>query len=659
MAKKRSVLPAGAGRGIVPLGVTGTGQEFIFAAAVPKNHAGERECGLLLYKKGEKEPEQELAMEARPGQGEVCVVRVTLSEPENYEYNYRMNGKVITDPYARLVRGNESYGSVCTEPRGAVYTEDFSWDGDQPLGIPLPDVILYKFHVRGFTRNPNSGVRHKGTFAGAAEKIPYLKKLGINTVLLMPCVEFLEASAEKRVHGHSAEFLRFCKEHPDIEQTEKRLMGEMNPSKKINYWGYGAKCWYFAPKASYAADSGNPVRELKSMIKQMHANGIQVFLELAFDPGLPCLLVTDCLRYWAAEYHIDGFQISGSPLFYAAAASDPYLKDRILIADGWPDGCDPDGRRLAVYQREFSHHVRKFLKGDGGQAEAFAESMRRNPSGFGTINYITDQNGFTLYDLYSYEEKHNHANGENNRDGITWNFGWNCGQEGPAKSRAIQRLRLRMVRNALTALMLAQGTPLLYAGDEYLNSQGGNNNAYCQDNETGWVDWKKTKAKQELFEYTRKLIAVRKSHAAMHSARELTGADRMRTGRPDISFHGVRAWFPDYAEYSHTLGILLNGSYAGDQTDLYAIFNMHWEGMEFDLPQCAPDRRWHLLLDTSGEESGAAEPANRCPVPERTIRLFEERTAQEEEAEQEESSAREERNSNEEESQPVLESDRI
>ena len=188
-----------------------------------------------------------------------------------------------------------------------------------------------------------------------------------------------------------------------------------------------------------------------------------------------------------------------------------------------------------------------------------------------------------------------------------------------------------MVKNALAALLLAQGTPLIYAGDEYLNSQNGNNNAYCQDNETGWVDWKKTRARQELLEYTRRLIALRKSYAALHNSKELNGADRMRTGRPDISFHGVRAWFPDYAEYSHTLGILLNGSYSGEEEDVYMIFNMHWEAMEFDLPKCAPGRRWHMLLDTSGEGAREIpETKERCRVPGRTVVVLTEKADGEE-----------------------------
>ena len=632
MVNKKSALHTAAGGAVVPLGVTGMGQEFMFAAAVPESRTGERECRLLLYKKGEETSEQEFAMEPEPGQGEVHTVRVKLPNPEEYEYNYKINGSIITDPYARLVRGNETYGRVCSETRGAILTETFGWGNALSPRIPLSEVILYKLHVRGFTMNSNSGVKHKGTFAGVAEKIPYLKKLGINTVLLMPCVELLEASGRNLVHGHSAEFLKFYKEHPDAEMTEKRLREEMNEKEvRINYWGYGAKCWYFAPKASYAADSLNPVREMKRMIKQLHENHIQVFLEFVFDLAMPCMLSLDCLRYWAMEYRIDGFQISGSQALYSAAAEDPYLKDRTLIADGWPWGCEPGRRRLAVYQRDFSHHVRRFLKGDGGQAEAFAENMKRNPSGFGTVNYITDQNGFTLYDLYSYEEKHNQENGENNRDGNDYNFGWNCGQEGPAKSRAIQKLRLQMVKNALAALLLAQGTPLIYAGDEYLNSQNGNNNAYCQDNETGWVDWKKTRARQELLEYTRRLIALRKSYAALHNSKELGGADRMRTGRPDISFHGVRAWFPDYAEYSHTLGILLNGSYSGEEEDVYMIFNMHWEAMEFDLPKCAPGRRWHMLLDTSGDGAHEIpEPKECCCVPGRTVVVLTEKADGEE-----------------------------
>ena len=600
-------------------GIEQTGDTICFTTAVPE----EQECSLILYKKGSREEEIAIPMERSTRYGDLRSVEIKKLPIGKYEYNYRIDGRIVTDPYARRISGRETWGQAVEESgqiRGCIISDQFDWEDDEPLKLPYRDIVAYATHVRGFTRHATSGVRKKGTFAGIQEKIPYLKSLGINQLELMPVYEFAETEEwdEKR---------------PPIRKngkTEEVLM---------NYWGY-TDSYYFAPKASYAA-SKDPVRELKTLVKELHKNGIELVLEFYFPKGMQTARVLDCIRYWVLEYHIDGVHVNRDHTPVEALAQEPLLSHTKILSEGfgleeiYGERKRPSFRNLAEYNDGFQMDMRRFLKGDEGMIPAFIWRERRNPDRCAVMNYAAGHNGFTLLDVVSYDEKHNEANGEDNRDGTDYNYSWNCGEEGPSRKKKTLELRSRQLRNAFLMLFLAQGVPVLYGGDERGNSQSGNNNVYCQDNELSWIKWKPGKDWEFLEKYVRKLIAFRKAHPVFHQERELHQTDYLSCGHPDISYHGKRAWLGDFENYSRSVGVLYAGDYieansGGSERDdsFYVAYNMHWVAHEFALPGLAGGREWVVAIDTGVEGVGGIYPEGQEPVlpkqrtvtvPERTI----------------------------------------
>ncbi len=598
-------------------GVRKLGEDTCFTAAVPDKKA----CSLLLYRKGRKEPEAVIPMEGSGQYGDLRSLLVKGLPADRYEYNYEIDGQVVTDPYACRIAGRESFGKpVKEELKGRICSGTFEWEGDRPLRLPYEEVVAYAAHVRGFTKHSTSRVKAKGTFAGIKEKIPYLKELGINQLELMPVYEFSELSSM---------------DDPKLKKYAPMDGGE----PRINYWGYSPKAFYFAPKASYAA-SDNPVQELKELIRELHRSGIEIVLEFYFPKGTKASLVLSCIRYWVVEYHIDGVHINRDGAPVEALAQDPLLSHTKIFSESfaldeiYEEKTVPAFRNLAEYNDGFMLDARRFLKGDEGQLTSFTWRARRSPARHGVINYMANHNGFTLTDLVSYDEKHNEANGEANRDGSDVNYSWNCGEEGPSRKKRLLKLRGRQLRNAFAILLLSQGTPLIYAGDERGNSQSGNNNAWCQDNEISWIPWKTGKAETSLFKYVKGLIAFRKAHPVFRQSRELQMTDYLSCGYPDVSYHGKQAWFGDFENYSRSVGILYAGDYVGaeaeDEKDdfFYVAYNMHWMPHEFALPALQGDRRWRIALDTGREgaegifpegQEEILEEQRQVTVPERTI----------------------------------------
>ena len=284
--------------------------------------------------------------------------------------------------------------------------------------------------------------------------------------------------------------------------------------------------------------------------------------------------------------------------------------------------------------------VRRYLKSDEGMIPVIAERMKENDAKVEPIHYITQSNGFTLMDLVSYDIKHNESNGENNQDGTEYNYSWNCGFEGKTRKKIVQDLRKKQMKNALLMLFISQGTPMLLAGDEVANSQDGNNNAYCQDNEIGWIQWKTGVVGKEILEFTKQLIQFRKEHPIFHQKRTLMGMDTISCGIPDVSFHGCKAWSPDYSNYSRILGILYCGKYIRTsktqlltnveersfESDFYVVFNMHWEKHHFDLPILPEHMEWRLCItsaDSQGAQSIQKKKNNTWFMSPRTIAIFE------------------------------------
>lgn len=528
----------------LPLGVSRQKEALNFAVEVKEG----KQCTLLLYKCGENVPMEKIPMKEEAGTGTVRCVMLSDLPAQVCEYNYEIDGKIVTDPYAKGIAGRERWNDQVDftphQVRGKIpQKEEYPWEDDCPLRIPEEDVIAYSLHVRGFTRHSSSKVKKKGTFRGVMEKLPYLKELGINQIQCMPVYEFEERG------------------------------------RKVNYWGYG-EGFFFAPKASYAADH-DAQKELKELVKTCHREGIEVVLDFPFTAQTRFQIVEDCLRYYVMEYHIDGFLLNPYQVPVEFLRRDPVLS----------------GTKLLIKDESFQNTMRRFLKGDEGMIASVAEQFRRKTSVSGSCNYITNHTGFTLEDLVSYDAKHNEANGEQNQDGPDYNYSWNCGVEGKTRKKQIVKLRQGQKRNAMFLLMTAQGTPCLLAGDELGNSQGGNNNVYCQDNETGWVDWSRLEREKSFFHYVKELIAFRKKHGILHQKEALTGTDRSGSGIPDISYHGEAAWQIQQEASSRQLGILYSGS-PKKESNCFLVYNMHWIAHSFALPALPKDQAWYQVMST-------------------------------------------------------------
>lgn len=528
----------------LPLGVSRQKEALNFAVEVKEG----KQCTLLLYKCGENVPMEKIPMKEEAGTGTVRCVMLSDLPAQACEYNYEIDGKIVTDPYAKGIAGRERWNDQADftphQVRGKLpQKEEYPWEDDCPLRIPEEDVIAYSLHVRGFTRHSSSKVKKKGTFRGVMEKLPYLKELGINQIQCMPVYEFEERG------------------------------------RKVNYWGYG-EGFFFAPKASYASDH-DAQKELKELVKTCHREGIEVVLDFPFTAQTRFQIVEDCLRYYVMEYHIDGFLLNPYQVPVEFLRRDPVLS----------------GTKLLIKDESFQNTMRRFLKGDEGMIACVAEQFRRKTSVSGSCNYITNHTGFTLEDLVSYDAKHNEANGEQNQDGPDYNYSWNCGVEGKTRKKQIVKLRQGQKRNAMFLLMTAQGTPCLLAGDEFGNSQGGNNNVYCQDNETGWVDWSRLEREKSFFHYVKELIAFRKKHGILHQKEALTGTDRSGSGIPDISYHGEAAWQIQQEASSRQLGILYSGS-PKKESNCFLLYNMHWIAHSFALPALPKDQAWYQVMST-------------------------------------------------------------
>ena len=544
-----------------PQGCTVEGQTANFSVAVPEGQT----CKLIIYKKGARTSAFSQKMPYSDVAGNLHFLSVVLEQPEDYEYCYKIGGKIVPDPYGKAFSGREhwsvSKGKEKRKLRTRIVTDTFDWEKSQFPHLNKEDVIAYSLHVRGFTKHSSSGVAHKGTFDGVTEKLPYLQKLGINQIHLMPVYEFDENQ------------------------------------RHVNYWGYG-KAYFFAPKASYAA--GDPVNEMKSLVRQMHLAGIEVILEMPFTEGTTFSLILDCLRYWVMQYHVDGFIVNPYICNPDELAKDPVLaKSKILKKE--------DG---------FQNVMRRFLKGDEGMIRDVICQLKNQDTQL--YNYIASHNGFTLCDVVSYDGKHNEANGENNLDGPDYNYSWNCGAEGNSRKKAVNELRKNQIFNAFFLLLFAQGMPCILSGDEFMNTQKGNNNAYCQDNLISWLDWNQLSRQEELYTFVCRLIALRK--ACMKQTAKKSEDTMGRSGIPQISYHGEDAWQMPAGRASRQLGVFYHEE--STEKDFYIAYNMHWLSHSFALPSLPKGMEWVCI---AGTKEGVLDEKEAVPVKDKKVQL-EERT---------------------------------
>ncbi len=638
-------------------------------------------CTLVLYHHGQREPFAEIPFPEGFRVGNVYSMIVFGLNIETLEYGYRFDGpwdpekglrfdknRVVLDPYAHSVSGRSVWGREpdFTDPfpyRGQIIREDYNWQGDLPIRRSAGELVIYEMHVRSFTAHPSAHVRFPGTYAGLREKIPYLKELGVNCVELMPIFEFDEFENARVVDG-------------------KRL---------LNYWGYSTVD-FFAPKAGYAAAArfGMEADELKNTICRLHENGIQVILDVVFNHTAegnekgPVIsyrgidnrtyylltpegyyynfsgcgntmncnnpvvrnVVLDCLRYWVATYHVDGFRFdlasilsrdeNGAPMITPPLldliAHDAVLGNCILIAEAWDAGglyqvgSFPSFGRWSEWNGRYRDCVRRFLKGGAEYAPEMYARVGGSADLYGgrgacaSINFITCHDGFTMRDLVSYNQKHNEGNGEGNRDGCDDNDSWNCGAEGETDDPEILALRMRQTKNMMTLLLTSRGVPMILSGDEFANTQFGNNNAYCQDNEISWLDWGLLEKNRELFDYVRRLIAFRGAHPVLQSGGHDTRHNG--TGYPELSFHGTEPWNLDPGASGLCFASLWAEDHAkfGTAEDcfLYVAVNAHWEEHRFRLPAMPEGFGWRLAFEAYGVST---DPGEELPWEEPGITL--------------------------------------
>ena len=542
---------------------------------------GVSSCQLRLYQKGKLYHKFNMDSMVHLGMKDVFSIVLegenvrTMEFLHGMDYDFSGDGEIFNDIYAKEVSGRNIFGKKHGKVRGRLVFDNFSWKDENWQRLSARDMILYQCHVRGFTKHSSSGVKAPGTFRGLQEKIPYLKELGVNTLLFLPVYDFDEWMKDE----------------------------EGNEIGKINYWRYEKDAFYFAPRASYGSGEKGVVRELKEMVKALHQNGMNLILDMYFFDQSPEFIL-QCLRYYALEFHIDGFRINQDAIDAAWLQKDPVLSHVKLLGNTWREPeRQTDSGQLMEMNDGFLVDARRFLKSDEGQTENFYRRFKEQQNGADVIHYITSNNGFTLRDLISYDIKHNEENGERNQDGTEYNYSWNCGAEGPSRRKTVLKMREKQEKNAFVMLLLGMATPMILAGDEFGNSQKGNNNAYCQDNLTTWLDWRLLERNRNTFQYVKKLIDFRKNHPLYHQERKLSGMDRKGLGAPDVSCHGREPWIYDFSYYSRDLGVLFYGGYYEGRT-LYFLFNFHWDSHEFYLPGVSNSKKWKVILNTSGEQQG-------------------------------------------------------
>jgi len=569
----------------------------------------EWDCNIILYPREKSGQPEKICVPWEFGQGNLRAVRVYGLDADAYDYSFEIDGTEVLDPYAKRIVGREIWADTAREEslenhlKCRIENQSFSWRGEKKPEVARKDMVVYKLHVRGFTKALSENLPDSGTFRALAKKIPYLKSLGVTTVELMPVYEFEELNVASK--QELPEYIDWSeKENDKIKRPENKI------EYKINFWGYG-RGMYFAPKASYGATE-NPAVELKECILQLHKKGMECILEMDFPDAVSRKMIHDVLHYWVEEYHVDGFHLQGDNIPMDLILEDPYLGRIKFFYRSMPKNLIPQAEaanpRLFVDTDEFLYPARKLLNGINGNIWEFANQMKKQDDKLGYINYICDNNGFTLADLFAYDMKHNEKNGENNRDGLNWNYSSNCGVEGETTSRNVQKIRDKKMKNAIAMLFLSQGVPMLMAGDEDCNSQNGNNNAYCQDNAVGYKDWKQTRASKDFLRFVKKMINFRKEHPILRKETPMKLMDYLSCGFPDVSYHEESPWISSSYMNRRTLGVMYCSQYEEGGEDVYVGFNFSDYRKKLAFPKEKNRRKWYLCMDTSSKQSFLPQP---------------------------------------------------
>lgn len=509
------------------------------------------------------------------------------------------DGKMTMDAYARCVIGREKwmdesrYDCGYTIYGGFPSAKIYEWQQQSPQIAP-EDMILYKLHMRGFTMRHGLSSGRRGNFHGLLDRLDELQDLGITSIEIMPLYDFEEIRYQS---------------HLEMKDNGVRTLVRQRPCG-TNYWGYGNAC-YYAPKASYFGGN-HPDLHMKELVDGIHVRGMEIIMEISFEQPVSPDFITRVLLFWIRHYHVDGFHLLGAGIPMEAIADNPYLRTTKIFYDGIPQKLlyeEKGPKHLFVCNDNFLYPLRRLQNHMDGNAAEFADMIKRQGEQFGFVNYAASNTGFTLWDAYSYGEKHNEKNGEENRDGSNYNCSNNHGTEGPTKNKVINRTRMTCVRTAFACLLISQGIPMIFEGDECANSQGGNNNPYCQDNETGWVKFPGSKAGILLRAYVRELVRFRREHTALSNPFPMKLSDYHHTGMPDLSYHGKEPWIMGIGEEKKALGILFNGAYGRteDEEDVMACFNFYYGEETFALPRLSKNRKWYFVTNTSLEKWDPSE----------------------------------------------------
>lgn len=571
--------------------------------AITFTFEGEKEdqCVIVLVDKKSKE-KTKIEVPKEYCLGSLRSITIEGIRAMDYDYYYEINGKMVQDPYAKAIDGRDKWMDFDREKNhyeilSGFVSNEFDWKNDKNPEIPKSDMVMYKLHVRGFSMD-NGKKKENGTFQAIITKIPYFKRLNVTTLELMPVYEFEEMELPKK--AEIPDYITWNKEEDDLFTSET----EPVVSDKVNYWGYGEGN-YFAVKASYARKPQEAAKEFKNLVFNLHQQQMELVMEMFFPDNMNQNMIMDILRFWVVNYHVDGFHLLGRNLPVMAIMQDIILsRTKIFYTDFPQEGMT--GRKyknLYVYKDEYQFPARKLLNHINPDMRQFLDQQRKQGDEFGYVNYIASNNGFTLYDLFMYNDKHNEDNGENNMDGENWNISNNYGIEGPTRKKLVLEARERRWINAMTMLFLGQGIPLLWEGDEICNSQGGNNNAYCQDNPVGWVNWKNEKKYKKNLEFLSKLTCFRKEHPILSQGTPYQFHDYKSLGFPDISYHGENAWLLGVDGRKMSVGIFYYGEYSSDEKkeSVYLAYNFYSGDSVLALPKINK-KKWYLVMDTSREE---------------------------------------------------------
>ena len=642
---------------------------------------GAEAISLLLFHRKADEPYAVIPFPKNYRIGDVYSMIVFKLNIDEFEYAYRVEGpydpakgllfdgsRYLLDPYAKAVTGQSQWGIKPPAGRqhykARVVKDDFDWRGNhQPL-LPMEDLIIYELHVRGFTKALSSGVAHPGTFAGLMEKLDYIQELGVNAIELMPIFEFDEMQDFRQVDGKtlfnywgystvsffapntsytaSTEYNREGNELKRLIQACHQRGIEVYLDVVFNHTAEGDER---GPVFSFKGFDNNIYYLLTPDGRYYNFSGCGNTMNC--NHPIVRQMILDCLRYWVTTYRVDGFRFDlasilgrsedgspmGAPPLLQSLAFDPILGDVKLIAEAWDAGglyqvgTFPAWNRWAEWNGRYRDDLRRYLKGSEGCAQLAALRLMGSQDMYGSqgrtdasVNFITCHDGFTLWDLFCYNEKHNLANGWNNTDGANDNNSWNCGAEGESDDPEINALRRRMCRNAFALLMCSRGTPMFLAGDEFCNTQFGNNNAYCQDNMISWLDWDRLESNRDMFEFFQYMICFRKEHRVVR-ARTGDGS----CGFPDVSFHGVTPWRDrPFDSYDRYVGVMFSGweRDAGPQV-VYVASNAWWEELSVTLPQLPASMSWHRAVDTwQAEQSEAPVSGLEISVRPRSVMVL-------------------------------------